>query len=138
MWSPTYGDDIAGTENQIAPLGFELMRIGGYNNDANTPDPFNDAQLDEAVAYARAIGAEPIVQVPLIADTQMMPPTATTAADMVSYANVTKSYGISTFRSETSQICMRRKAARATWQRRPTPTTRLRTTAPRSRPMSPR
>ena len=96
-WAPTYGDDIAGTETLVAPLGFELMRIGGYNNDANTPDPFDDGQTDEAVAYARAIGAEPIIQVPLIADTLGMPPTATTAADMVSYANVTKSYGIKYF-----------------------------------------
>ncbi len=97
MWSPTYGDDIAGTEALVAPLGFELMRIGGYNNDANTPDPFDDAQTDAAVAYARAIGAEPILQVPLIADTIGMPPTATTAADMVSYANVTKGYGLKYF-----------------------------------------
>lgn len=97
MWSPTYGDDIAGTEALVAPLGFELMRIGGYNNDANTPDPFDDAQTDAAVAYARAIGAEPILQVPLIGDTLGMPPTATTAADMVSYANVTKRYGLKYF-----------------------------------------
>ncbi|MET0793708.1 MAG: hypothetical protein ABW061_19465 [Polyangiaceae bacterium] len=97
MWSPTYGDDIAGTEAQVKPLGFELMRIGGYNNDANTPDPFDDAQTDDAVAYARAIGAEPILQVPLIADTVGLPPSATTAADMVSYANVTKGYGIKYF-----------------------------------------
>jgi len=94
MWSPTYGDDISGTEKQIAPLGFELMRIGGYNNDANTPDPFDHAQIDKAVAYAKAIGAEPILQVPLLADTQGMPPTAETAAEMVTYANKTKKYGI--------------------------------------------
>jgi len=94
MWSPTYGDDISGTEKQVAPLGFELMRIGGYNNDANTPDPFDDAQLDRAVAYAKAIGAEPILQVPLLADTTGLPPTADTAAEMVSYANLTKKYGI--------------------------------------------
>jgi hypothetical protein len=97
MWTPTYGDDIAGTETQIAPLGLELMRIGGYNNDANTPDPFDDAQVDQAVAYASAIGAEPLLQVPLIADEQGMPPTADTAAAMVKYANVTKKYGIKYF-----------------------------------------
>ncbi len=94
MWSPTFGDDISGTDPQIAPLGFELMRIGGYNNDANTPDPFDDAQIDKAVAYAKAIGAEPILQVPLLADTLGMPPTADTAAAMVTYANQTKKYGI--------------------------------------------
>lgn len=94
MWSPTFGDDISGTEKRIAPLGFELMRIGGYNNDANTPDPFDDAQVDKAVAYAKAIGAQPILQVPLLADTAGVPPTADTAAAMVTYANKTKKYGI--------------------------------------------
>lgn len=97
MWAPTYGDDVTGTEAQIAPLGLELLRVGGYNNDANTPDPFDDAQVDRAVAYARAIGAEPLLQVPLLADELGMPPTADTARAMVEYANVTKKYGIKYF-----------------------------------------
>jgi len=46
MWTPTWGDPVSGTDAQVAPLAFELMRIGGYNNDANTPDPFDNAQLD--------------------------------------------------------------------------------------------
>ena len=73
------------------------MRVGGYNNDANTQDPFDDAAFDNAVAYARAIGAEPIIQVPLLADTSGKPPTAATAAGMVTYANVTKGYGLKYF-----------------------------------------
>jgi hypothetical protein len=40
-------------------------------------------------AYARAIGAEPIIQVPLLGENHGQPPTASTAADMVTYANVT-------------------------------------------------
>ncbi|MEO8901781.1 MAG: hypothetical protein ABI488_08150 [Polyangiaceae bacterium] len=97
MWTPTWGDPVSGTDAQIAPLGFDLMRVGGYNNDANTPDPFDDAELDRAVAYARAIGAQPLLQVPLLADASGQPPTAATAAAMVSYANVTKKYGVKYF-----------------------------------------
>jgi hypothetical protein len=97
MWTPTWGDPVSGTDAQVAPLGFELMRIGGYNNDANTPDPFDNAQLDRAVAYARAIGAQPLLQVPLLADIAGKPPTADTAAAMVSYANLNKKYGVKYF-----------------------------------------
>jgi len=96
-WMPSYGDEVTGTETAIAALKPAVMRIGGYNNDANTADPFDNAQLDRAVAYARAIGAEPLLQVPLIADVDGSPPTAATAAAMVTYANVTKSYGIKYF-----------------------------------------
>ena len=96
-WMPSYGDDVTGTETAIAALKPAIMRVGGYNNDANTADPFDDAQFDRAVAYARAIGAEPLIQVPLLADIDGNPPTAATAAAMVSYANVTKGYGIKYF-----------------------------------------
>jgi hypothetical protein len=85
---------VTGTDALVAALKPGVMRVGGYNNDANTPDPFDDAKLDAMVAYARAIGAEPILQVPLLADTTGQPATAATAAAMVAYANVTKGYGI--------------------------------------------
>jgi hypothetical protein len=98
QWSPTYGNLIAGTESQVLALGPVVMRIGGYNNDANTPDVFDNKQIDLAVAYARAISAEPILQVPLLAaDAAGTPPTADTAAAMVSYANITSGYGIKYF-----------------------------------------
>jgi hypothetical protein len=97
QWMPSYGDDVTGTDALMAPLAPGLMRIGGYNNDANTPDPFDAAAFDQAVAYARAIGAEPIVQMPLLADASGQAPTAATAAAMVTYANVTKSYGLKYF-----------------------------------------
>lgn len=96
-WSPTYGNPIAGTQSMVLPLGPVVMRIGGYNNDANLPDPFDNAQVDKAVAYARTIAADPILQVPLLASTSGAPPTADTAAAMVSYANVTMGYGIKYF-----------------------------------------
>src|SRR6478736_981102 len=49
-WAPTYGDSTTGTETLVAALHPATMRVGGYNNDANLPDPFDDAQLDRAVA----------------------------------------------------------------------------------------
>jgi hypothetical protein len=97
QWMPAYGDDIAGTDAQIAALAPGLMRVGGYNNDANTASPFDDAAFDTAVAYAGAIGAEPIIQVPLLGDTAGNPPTPATASAMVTYANVTNHYGVKYF-----------------------------------------
>jgi hypothetical protein len=97
QWMSAYGDDVAGTDAQIAALAPAFMRVGGYNNDANTATPFDDAAFDTAVAYAHAIGAEPIIQVPLLADTAGNPPTPATAAAMVTYANVTNHYGIKYF-----------------------------------------
>jgi len=96
-WVPAWGDLIAGSEAQIQRLAPFVMRIGGYNNDANTPAPFDEAQLDLAVAYARAIGAEPILQAPLLADTTGARPSAATAAALVTYANLTKGYAIKYF-----------------------------------------
>jgi hypothetical protein len=97
IWEPSYGADLVGTESLVQALGTSVMRVGGYNNDVNLPDPFDDAALDTAVAYARAIGAEPLIQVPLLADTSGNPPTAAEAAAMVQYANVTKGYGVKYF-----------------------------------------
>src|SRR6478736_3823699 len=97
LWMPAFGDDVTGTNTLTAALKPTVMRVGGYNNDANTQDPFDDAAFDTAVAYARAIGAEPIIQVPLLADISGKPPTAATAAAMVTYGNVTKSYGLKYF-----------------------------------------
>jgi hypothetical protein len=94
QWPTAYGDYVTGTEALVAALAPRFMRVGGYNNDANTPDPFDDAHLDAMVTYARAIGAEPILQVPLLADATGQPATAAAAAAMISYANVTKGYAI--------------------------------------------
>ncbi len=96
-WPASYGDDVSGTESLVAAIKPALLRVGGHNNDANTPDPFDHAQLDRAVAYARAIGAEPLLQVPLLADTGGQPPSPATAADMVRYANLTQGYAVKYF-----------------------------------------
>jgi hypothetical protein len=97
MWPSAYADDVSGTEAAIEPLAPALLRMGGYNNDANVPMPFDDAALDRAVAYAAAVGAEPLLQIPLLADDHGETPTYATAAAMVSYANITRGYGIRYF-----------------------------------------
>lgn len=99
QWMPgyAYGDQIAGTDALVAALKPALMRVGGYDNDVNTPNPLDNAAFDKAVAYARAIGAEPLIQVPLLADNNGQPPSPDTAAAMVAYANITMGYGIKYF-----------------------------------------
>ena len=97
LWMPAFGNDVTGTDALTAALEPTVMRVGGYNNDANSQNPFDDAAFDTAVAYARAIGAQPIIQVPLLADIDGKPPTPATAAGMVTYGNVTKSYGLKYF-----------------------------------------
>lgn len=96
-WEPAWGAPVVGTEKLIGALNPAIMRVGGYNNDANTPGRFDHAALDTAVAYAKAIGAAPLLQVPLLADVAGALPTAASAAEMVTYANVTKGYGVKYF-----------------------------------------
>jgi hypothetical protein len=67
LWPPTWGNLIAGTEDPVHRLAPFVMRVGGSNNDTNLPDKFDDAQMDAAMTYLRAIGADMILQVPLLA-----------------------------------------------------------------------
>jgi hypothetical protein len=96
-WSWTYGLTLAGSETAVSALGPKILRIGGHNNDTNSPSPFSEAEIDRAIAYARTVGAEPILQVPILADVSAVAPTADTAAAMVRYANLTKAYGVKYF-----------------------------------------
>jgi hypothetical protein len=100
-WVDWAGDGVTGviangTQSKIAALDIKVLRAGGSNNDMNGPPPavFDTAQIDAFVAYCRAVGAEPILQVPIVRAPDGGPATAQTAADMVTYANVTKGYGI--------------------------------------------
>ena len=93
-WVDSYGDPVAQVQSGAAAMKLNLLRAGGHNNDDNNPQAFSNAEIDTFVAYARAIGAEPVLQVPLLADATDAAPTAQTAADMVTYANVTMKYGI--------------------------------------------
>jgi hypothetical protein len=96
-WVDAWGNNVAKTAEVISALSPQLIRIGGHTNDVNDPEPFDAAELDEAVAYIRSMGAEPLVQVPVLADVNGEAPTPETAAEMVTYLNVTNGYGIKYF-----------------------------------------
>jgi hypothetical protein len=93
-WEPAYGDPIVGTDATAKAMRLGFLRAGGDNNDTQMPGPFSNEDIDTFVAYSRAVGAEPDLQVPLLFDTAGNPATAQTAADMVTYANKTMGYGI--------------------------------------------
>jgi len=97
LWPATWGNIVQGTEADIAALAPHFLRIGGHNNDNNTPDRLDAAALAAAVAYAQAVGAQPILQVPLLADASGVRPTADDAAALVTLANVTGGHGIKYF-----------------------------------------
>jgi hypothetical protein len=97
MWVPAWGDPVAGSEPNVLPLEPGFLRAGGHNNDNNTPAAFTNAELDDFVAYARAVGAEPLIQVPLLDDGTGARPTVDTAVQMVTYANVTQGHGVKYF-----------------------------------------
>lgn len=96
-WVVSYGNQVAGTEQLIGALKPHLMRLGGTNADNSSPEAFSNTVIETAVTYARAIGAEPLVQVPVLKDAGGNVPTAQTAAAIVQYLNVTKSLGVKYF-----------------------------------------
>jgi hypothetical protein len=96
-WPVAYGDPVAAVQTQTTQLGLNILRAGGSNNDTQSPEPFSLTDIDTYVAYARAAGAEPLLQVPVIKNLTGTTPTAQDAADLVTYVNKTKSYGIKYF-----------------------------------------
>lgn len=95
-----YGDNMPKTQALVTPLKLDVLRAGGYNNDAEKStgaygsDPFGDSQIDAFVAYCKAVGAEPLIQVPLI-DNYKKNGTANPAdaAAIVAYCK-SKGYGV--------------------------------------------
>jgi hypothetical protein len=95
-WS-NFGTDVRGTEGLVSGLHLGVLRAGGHNNDTNTSDgfdPFDESQIDDFVAYCRRVGAEPILQVPLLKNASGGPATPADAADMVRYCNRRRGYGV--------------------------------------------
>ncbi len=93
-WGPSAGSTLADTAPRMASLLPRLLRVGGRALDSSTPDPFTHAELDAAVTYAQQLGAEPLLQVPLLEDGTGQAASPQTAADWVTYANVTRGYQI--------------------------------------------
>jgi hypothetical protein len=94
-WSNDGLTGLTGTAPIVQPLHLNVLRAGGDNNDQNSPQLFDATQIDAFVQYCHDVGAEPILQVPLVANNEDGgAATADTAAAMVTYANVTKGYGI--------------------------------------------
>lgn len=97
-----YGNNMPAVQPLVPALHLQLLRAGGYNNDAEKStgdygsDPFGPAQIDAFVAYARAIGAEPILQVPLLRNLKAHGGAAdpAEAAELVRWANVTRGHAI--------------------------------------------
>ncbi len=81
-WQTITSADI----NSIKAAGFTILRYPGGNYvDENAP---SRTDLDAFIEMCREVGAEPMVQVKLVNAT------AKSAAEMVTYANITQGYGI--------------------------------------------
>jgi hypothetical protein len=94
-WITAWGDPVANVQTAAEAMKINVLRAGGDNNDTNSPQVFDETQIDAFVAYAKAIGAEPILQVPVETDINgNTPGTAAAAAQIVTYANITQGYGI--------------------------------------------
>jgi hypothetical protein len=96
-WVKQWGSPVTNTQAQVKALAPALIRLGGQNNDTNQPEVFDLPQLDDAIAYIKAVGAEALLQVPLINDAGGKAGTPESAAAVVRYVNVEKKYGIKYF-----------------------------------------
>lgn len=96
-WVPDWGDPVAAVVDQTTELKLGLLRAGGANNDRQDPARFTNEEVDGFVDFARRVGAEPLLQVPLLRNLAGEPATAQDAADLVTYVNVTRSHGVKYF-----------------------------------------
>lgn len=86
---------ILGTEEPVRALCLNVVVGDNNQNDANTPQLFDNAQIDKFIQYCRAVGAEPIMIAPVYGNNVNGGPTsAKGAADIVTYVNGTKKYGV--------------------------------------------
>ena len=93
-WVVAWGDPVAAVQASTKDLGVRFLRAGGANNDTQNPEPFSLAEIDAFVSYARAVGAEPLLQVPMIKNLAGKAPVAQDAADPVTYVNKTQGHGL--------------------------------------------
>lgn len=86
---------IRGSEEPVRALHLNLVVGDNNQNDANAPQLFDHAQIDRYIQYCRAVGAEPIMIAPVYGNNVDGGPTsAQGAADIVTYVNGTKKYGV--------------------------------------------
>ncbi|MFO1475082.1 MAG: hypothetical protein U1F98_00350 [Verrucomicrobiota bacterium] len=86
---------ILGTEEPVKALRLNVVVGDNNQNDANTPQVFDNTQIDRYIQYCRAVGAEPIMIAPVYGNNVDGGPTsAKTAADIVTYVNGTRKYGV--------------------------------------------
>lgn len=96
-WVRAWGDPVAGTQSSVAELGLGLLRAGGANNETGDPEPFSLDEIDDFLAFAKAVGAEPLLQISVINDPAGEPATAEAAADVVRHVNETREAGVKLF-----------------------------------------
>jgi hypothetical protein len=96
-WVPAWGDAVAGVEDQTKALSLGLLRGGGANNDAQSPAAFSLAEIDGFVSFAKNVGAEPLLQVPVLKNIAGTTATAQDAADLVKHVNVENGYAVKYF-----------------------------------------
>jgi hypothetical protein len=86
---------LTGTEDPVRALHLNVVVGDNNQNDANSPQLFDKAQMDKYIEYCRAVGAEPIMIAPVYGNNVDGGPTsAQGAADIVTYVNGTKKYGV--------------------------------------------
>ncbi len=86
---------INGTEEPVKALRLNVIAGGNNQSDVNSPELFDKAQMDKYIEYCRAVGAEPMMIVPVYANNvNGGPTTAKGAAGIVAYINGTKKYGV--------------------------------------------
>ena len=97
-WMPDYSDSVAGTETLVNALKPTIMRVGGYNNDANYSRSLRRRRVRHGrhlCARHRRRAADPGAasgRHQRTAAHRRKP-----APTMVTYANITKGYGIKYF-----------------------------------------
>ncbi len=86
---------LKGTEEPVKALRLNVIVGANNHNDANKPYLFDKTEMDKFIKYCRAVGAEPIMIVPVYGNNVDGGPTsAQGAADIVTYINGTRKYGV--------------------------------------------
>jgi hypothetical protein len=86
---------ILGTEEPVRALHLNVLVGDNNQNDANTPRLFDKVEMDKYIQYCRTVGAEPIMIAPVYGNNVDGGPTsAQGAADIVTYINGTRKYGV--------------------------------------------